>query len=103
MRRYFSPPLQASDLPVPNDLQVIRIPAASASTINIDQNCGFAIAVDPVLLAVAVVGQPELHVFAALGDVIDQAVRLDVCRGHGKEAKPAFIRQSARDRRLSDT
>jgi len=43
-------------------------------SIDIDQNLGLAIAADPVLLTtVAVVGQPELDVFAALGDVMDQA------------------------------
>jgi len=43
-------------------------------SIDINQNLGLTIAADPILLtAVAVVGQPELEVFAALGDVIDQA------------------------------
>jgi hypothetical protein len=41
---------------------------------DIDQHSSLAIAADPILLtAVAVVGQPELDVFATLGDVIDQA------------------------------
>jgi hypothetical protein len=43
-------------------------------SIDIDQHSSLAIAADPILLtAVAVMGQPELDVFAALGDVIDQA------------------------------
>lgn len=40
-------------------------------SIDVDQNLGFAIAADPVLLtAVAVMRQTELDIFAAVGDVI---------------------------------
>jgi hypothetical protein len=43
-------------------------------SIDIDQNLGLAITADPILLtAMAVMGQPELDVFAALADVIDEA------------------------------
>lgn len=43
-------------------------------SIDVDQNLGLAIAADPILLTtVAVMCQPELDVFATLGDVIDQA------------------------------
>jgi hypothetical protein len=42
-------------------------------SIDVDLHLGLAVAADPVLLAaVTVVGQPELDVFASLGDVIDQ-------------------------------
>ena len=43
-------------------------------SIDIDQNLGLAISADPVFFTtVAVMWQPELDVFAALGDVMDQA------------------------------